>query len=108
VIQSIGIENYHSEERYSQTEEQLLADTETYESYPNGQVGQTLLTTAEVLARVQQKAHRTRHDEVNERHQYPDIFFSERVNSIFALFRLVKQGDRPVRATGTSSPAAVS
>lgn len=81
----------HSEDRYTKIEEQLLADTETYEnSHPNGELGQTLLTTAEVLARVQQKAHRTCHDEVDERHQYQDIFFSKGVNSLLALFRLLK------------------
>lgn len=81
----------HSEERYNEIEDQLLEHTETYDSsHPNGELGQTLLTTTEVLARVQQMVHKKCDDEVDERHQYQDIFFAKGVNSIFALFRLVK------------------
>lgn len=81
----------HSQERFDDIEEQLLADSEVYnDSHPNSQLGRTLLTTAEVLARVQQSVHQNHYDEINERHQYQDIFFSKGVNALHALFRLVK------------------
>ncbi|WP_336336871.1 hypothetical protein [Haloarcula brevis] len=81
----------HSEERFHEIEQKLLEESEEYDnSHPNGQLGRTLLTTAEVLARVQQKVHRNIYDEIDEQHQYQDIFFSKGVNALFALYRLVK------------------
>jgi hypothetical protein len=81
----------HSEERFHEIEQKLLEDSEEYNSsHPNGHLGRTLLTTAEVLARVQQRVHRSIYDEIDERHQYQDIFFSKGVNALIALYRLVK------------------
>lgn len=81
----------HSQERFDDIEQQLITESEKYNnSHPNGQLGRTLLTTAEVLARVQQKVHRNHYDEIDEHHQYQDIFFSKGVNALFALYRLLK------------------
>lgn len=81
----------HSEERFHEIEQELITESEEYDnSHPNGQLGRTLLTAAEVLACVQQKVHRNHYDEIDEHHQYQDIFYSKGVNALFALYRLLK------------------
>ncbi|MFC7044314.1 hypothetical protein ACFQH6_20645 [Halobacteriaceae archaeon GCM10025711] len=79
------------EGRFREIEKRILTESEMYNSsHPNGELGQTLLTTAETLARVQQNVQQEYHDEIDERHQYQDIFYSKAVNSLFALYLLLK------------------
>lgn len=81
----------NSKRQFHKIEQELLAQSQTYDnSHPNGELGQTLLTTSGVLARVQNQVHESIYNEIDERHQYQDIFFSKGTNSLYALYWLLK------------------